>query len=207
MHQCNQQYQNGKVEQPAAGHGRDQDGERRNGRHLEAPQNVGLALLHGAHAGAPESIAQNAHHQNRGHKERDALAGSSVEHLGEPEEEEEREKEIEEENRPVAHREAQVIPEERKIDFHSRRLFPVSSMNASSSDGRLMRISESSMPWSSSHFTMATIVRAGRREVTAMCVRPSKIFALSASGQTGSSVSPSGCAISISMTELESVLS
>src|SRR5580704_9364060 len=207
MRQRNQRYQNGKVEQPAAGHGRDQDGQRRNGRHLEAPQNVGLALLHGAHAGAEEPIAQNAHHQNRGHKECDALACAGVKHLGESEEEDEREKEIEEEDRAVAHREAQVVPEKRKIDFHSRRLFPVSSMNASSSDGRLMRISESSMPRSSSHFTIATIVRAGRCEMTAMRVRPSKIVGFSASGQTGSSVSPSGCAISISMTEFDSVRS
>ena len=36
----------GKVEQPAADHGGDQKGHRRDGRDFEAAQDVGLALLH-----------------------------------------------------------------------------------------------------------------------------------------------------------------
>src|ERR1035438_3718833 len=53
MGQPHQQDEHGKEEQPAADHGRHQDGERRDGSHLEAAQNIGLALLHAAHSGTP----------------------------------------------------------------------------------------------------------------------------------------------------------
>ena len=88
-------------------------------------------------------------------------AGAGVKHLREGEKENERKQVVEEQHRAVAQGQPQVAPEQREVGSHSRRLFPVSSMKASSSDGRWMRMSTSSRPFSSSHFTISTTVRAG----------------------------------------------
>ena len=73
-------------------------------------------------------------------------ACAGVKQLRESEEENQREQVIEEEHAAVAQGQPHVALEQREVGFHSRRLFPVSSMKASSSEGRLMRISASSRP-------------------------------------------------------------
>ena len=61
-------------------------------------------------------------------------------------EEDQREHVVEEQHLLVAERQPQFVLGEREVGFHSRRLFPVSSMNTSSSDGRRSCTSASSMP-------------------------------------------------------------
>src|ERR1039457_6737522 len=196
-----------KEKHPAAQHGGHQDGERRDGSHLEAAQNIGLALLHAAHSGAPQAVAENTHHQHGADEVGDARAHSGVKQLGETEEENQREQVLEEEHAAIAQREAHIALEQREVDSHSRRLFPVSSMKASSSDGRLMRMSASSTPFSSSHLTISTTMRAGRGVVTAIFMRGGSTVTCSVSGQLGSASSPSGVASSISMVEWASAFS
>ncbi len=64
-----------------------------------------------AHARAPQSVAQDAHHQHGGDEVGDALAGPRMEQLGEREKEDEREQEIEEQHAAVAHGEPHVVTE------------------------------------------------------------------------------------------------
>ena len=94
-----------------------------------------------------------------------------MKHLHKREEENQGKQVIEEHHGAVAQGQPHVAPEQCQVRSHSRRLFPVSSMKASSSDGRLMRMSTSSSPFSSSHFTISTTVRAGWPVVTAILVR------------------------------------
>ena len=84
------------IQQQSARHRRYQNRKRRYRRHFEAAQNVGLAILHGAHARAPESVAQDAHGEHRAHEIGDALTGAGVEQFGESEEENQRENVVEE---------------------------------------------------------------------------------------------------------------
>ena len=79
-------------------HGRDR-------RHLVTPQNIFLALLHGAHTRAEESAAQNAngrHHCDHNHA---CASLFCVKGVAENEEEHQRKEIVEEQNRPVPHRE------------------------------------------------------------------------------------------------------
>ena len=73
-------------------------------RHLEAPQDVRFAVLHGADAGAEEADAQNADDQHHRHHLDDRAALLGVKQLRKDEEENQREQVIEEDDRPVAER-------------------------------------------------------------------------------------------------------
>jgi len=99
------------VKQQPARHGRHQDGQRRNGRDFEAAQDVGLALLHAAHAGAPQAVAHDAHGEDGADEIGDALAGAGVKHFGEREKENQREQVIEEQHAAIASGEQHVAPE------------------------------------------------------------------------------------------------
>src|ERR1017187_3423971 len=207
MRQSHEQNRDRKVQQPSAGHGRHQDGQRRNRRDLEAAQDVGLAVRHGAHPGAPQPVAQDPHGQDGADEVRHPGSRAGVKQLRESKEENEGKQVIEEQDGAVPQRQLHVAFKYGDVGSHSRRLFPVSSMKASSSDGRLMRISASSMPASSSHLTISTMVRAGRWDVTAMRVRDSSSVTFSASRQAGSGPAATGSEHSISMTEWVSVRS
>src|SRR5262249_25451984 len=132
---------------------------------------------------------------------------TALEQLGKREEEDQRKQVVEKQYAAVAKRQPHVGPKQRQVRSHSRRLFPVSSMNASSREGRLMRISDSSIPWASSHLTISTTTRAGRRETTAMRVRASSTVVFSASGHWGSPAPFSGREHSTSMVAVASVRS
>ena len=97
-----------------------------------------------------------------------------MKHLGEGEEENQREQVIEKQHAAIAQRQPHVVLEQREVGFHSRRLFPVSSMKASSSDGRLMRMSASSTLFSSSHFDHldhdARRAAGGHRDLMRRCI-------------------------------------
>src|ERR1035437_3492518 len=172
MRHREQQRDDGQKQQPPRRHGRHQDGNGRNRRDLEAAQDVGLAILYRSHAGAPKPIAQDSHYENHAHEVRNPVPRGAAEQPAENEEKDERKNVVEEEDRAVPQGQLHVALEQGYISSHSRRLFPVSSMKASSSDGLLIRISASSMPFSSSHFMMSTMERAGRRETTETRVRP-----------------------------------
>src|ERR1039458_640742 len=207
MGQADEEEEHGEEEQPAADHGGDEDGQRGDGGDFEAAEDIGVALLHAAHTGAPESIAEDAHDEHGADEIGDASSDAGMKQFGEGEEEDEREEVIEKQHAAIAQREPHIAFEQRQVSLHSRRLFPVSSMNVSSRDGLLMRISASSTPCSSSHFTRSTTMRAGRAVVTEIRVRPWWMVALFASGQLGRVSSPRGAAVSISMVELARVLS
>src|ERR1022692_893015 len=207
MGQPHQQKEHRQEQQPPAQHGRHQNGERRDGSHLKAAQDIGFAFLHAAHPRAPQTVAQNAHYEHGADEVGDARAYPGVKHLGESEEENQREQVIEKQHAAVAQREPHIALEQGEVDSHSRKLFPVSSIKASSSDGRLMRMSASSTPFSSSHLTISTTMRAGRGVVTAIFMRGGSTVTCSVSGQLGSASSPSGVASSISMVEWASAFS
>src|ERR1051326_8453582 len=171
MRQAEERHHYRQIQQPSAHHRRDQNRHRRNGSDFEAPQNIGFPLRHRAHAGAPQPIAQYPHGENSADEIGDAGAASGVEQLRKYKKENERKQVIEEEHSAVAKGQLQIALEQCDVCLHSRRLFPVSSMNASSSEGRSIRRSANSRPCASSHFTSSTTMRAGRRHVTVSFIR------------------------------------
>ena len=135
------------VEQETRGERRAENRQRRDRRHLVAPQDVLLALLDRADPRAEEAVAQDADHEHVGDDHRDDRpAALRVQHHREEEEEDQRKHVVEEQHLLVAEREAQLVGREREVRAHSRRLFPVSSMKTSSSEGRRSCTSASSTP-------------------------------------------------------------
>src|SRR5205085_5384196 len=106
-----------------------------------------LALLHRADARAEEAVPEDADDQHVGDDHRDdRSAALGMQHRREQEKEDQRKGVVEEQDLLVAERQPQLVPGEREIGLHSRRLLPVSSMNTSSSDGRRSWTSARSMP-------------------------------------------------------------
>src|SRR6202158_4604791 len=95
--------------------------------------------------------------------------------LSEYEKKDQREKIVEEDDGAVAQRELDVDRGLRSVaPYHSRSLFPVSSMKTSSSVGRFRWMSASPMPSCSIHFTRSTMARAGCSQCTVSDFRSSE---------------------------------
>jgi hypothetical protein len=115
-------------------------------RDLVAPQNIGFALLHSAHARAEQTVAQDADGHGHGDHLADDTALLRVESLRKDEEEHHGEEIVEENHGALAKGQLEIDFDQRQIALHSRSFFPVSSINASSRDGRRRWTSSSSMP-------------------------------------------------------------
>src|SRR5579863_5390526 len=105
--------------------------------------------------------------------------------LGKDEEERQRHQIAEKDHHPLPEREPDIDLNQRQISVHSRSLFPVNSMNTSSSVGRARCTSSRPTPCASTHLTISTKVRAGLLEATVRCRPSSLILVCVASGHSG----------------------
>jgi hypothetical protein len=100
-------------------------------------ENIGFPLLHRAHSRAEQPVAQDPNNHDHGNYDGHGGAALGMKGLREHKEEDQRKQIIEEQHRLLAHGQFQIECDQCFVGVHSRRLFPVSSMNTSSSVGCL----------------------------------------------------------------------
>ena len=105
-------------------------------------------------------LPRDADDQDHGDDLSDHSAALGVQQAAESEEEDQREHVVEKDGDALAERESQVDADEGEVGFHSREGLAVSSRKTSSSEGRLMWTSASSIPCWSIQLTSSTSVRA-----------------------------------------------
>src|SRR5580658_1492686 len=101
------------------------------------------------------------------------------------EKEHERHQVAEKDHHPLPESQPDIDLDQRPVRVHSLSLFPVNSINTSSSVGRARCTSSRPIPCASTHLTISTKVRAGFLEATVRCRPSSLILACVASGHSG----------------------